>query len=797
MHRLALPHSVVPAARLVVASVLVAGLWMCTHAVAVAADLADALQAIDTNVLSDEQRQQLEDMVARDIERRRLAAIQRENAAWAKVKTRADWERFQDPRIAALGDSLGRFPDPPKDLHAQVTGRIEGDGYVIENLVFESRPGLLVTGNLYRPAAAGKKKSRPGILISHSHHRPKTQGELQDMGMTWARAGGVVLVLDHLGHGERRQHPFVTQEDHPSSFRVSRQDYYFRYNVGMQLHVAGESLIGWMAWDLMRGVDILLSRDDVDPARIILIGGVAGGGDPAGVTAALDERIAAVAPFNFGGPQPDYAIPENAEDEFYYFGVAYWETTRCLRLGGRDGFAHWVIVGSVAPRGLIYSHEFGWKPGPDPVWPRLEKIFTLYDARDRLGVAAGRGILRGPPPENTHCGNVGAIHRSKIYPHLDRWFDMAPPEEFQQRRESAELMCLTPEVIKKQNPQPVYKLADALAQERLEDARQELKSLNVKARRKKLRDGWSKLLGDVTPAQAPKVKAPNKGEAAGVAVERIALQFDHGIVVPLLLMQSADKKSAPRPVVVAFSREGKEKLLAARSAEIAALLEGGAAVCLPDLQGTGETRSGGYAGPGSRATTLSCRDQVLGQTLIGSRLKDLRTVLAHLRTRKDLGEGFAVWGESLAEVNPADRSEAYPLRVNNPNVTAEPTAGMLAMLCGLFEDDVTAVYARGTFPSFRSMLQSQFLYVPHDAVVPGALEVGDVADVAAALAPRPLRIDDPVDGLNRRVDVGETKNHLAPALSAYRDAGASKHLALAAEGESAAVWLLKAANTRP
>ncbi len=288
-----------------------------------------------------------------------------------------------------------------------------------------------------------------------------------------------MLVLDHLGHGERRQHPFVTQDDHPSSFAVGRQDYYFRYNVGMQLHLVGESLIGWMAWDLMRGVDLLLAREDIDPKRIILLGGVAGGGDPAGVTAALDDRIAAVAPFNFGGPQPDYAIPENAEDEFYYFGVAYWETTRCLRMGGRDGFAHWVIVGSVAPRGLIYSHEFGWKPEPDPVWPRLEKVFEFYDARDRLDVAAGRGILRGPPPENTHCGNIGAVHRSKIYPHLLRWFDMQPPEEFRGRRKSSELMCLTPEVAKRRDAKPVYQLADALAEARLTAARKKLESLDA------------------------------------------------------------------------------------------------------------------------------------------------------------------------------------------------------------------------------------------------------------------------------------------------------------------------------
>src|SRR5262249_54571372 len=159
-------------------------------------------------------------------------------------------------------------------------------------------------------------RSMPGILLCHSHHNPKSQGELQDMGVLWARAGCLVLVMDQLGHGERRQHPFADARSYPRPFRAGRQDYYFRYNVGLQLHLAGDSLMGWMVWDLTRGVDLLLARPGIDPGRIILLGAVAGGGDPAAVTAALDPRITAVAPFNFGGPQPEttYPLPANAEE---------------------------------------------------------------------------------------------------------------------------------------------------------------------------------------------------------------------------------------------------------------------------------------------------------------------------------------------------------------------------------------------------------------------------------------------------------------------------------------------------
>lgn len=41
-------------------------------------------------------------------------------------------------------------------------------------------------------------------MIAHAHHRDKSQGEMQDMGMTWARAGCLVLVIDQVGYGQRR-----------------------------------------------------------------------------------------------------------------------------------------------------------------------------------------------------------------------------------------------------------------------------------------------------------------------------------------------------------------------------------------------------------------------------------------------------------------------------------------------------------------------------------------------------------------------------------------------------------------
>src|SRR5206468_4118143 len=117
-------------------------------------------------------------------------------------------------------------------------------------------------------------------------------------------------------------------------------DYWFRYNTALQLYAIGESLVGWMAWDNMRAVDLLLARPGVDKDRIAIFGSVAGGGDPAAVTGALDMRIGLVGPFNFGGPQPEttFPLPADPEQAFNYAGGGSWESTRNIAFSARDGF---------------------------------------------------------------------------------------------------------------------------------------------------------------------------------------------------------------------------------------------------------------------------------------------------------------------------------------------------------------------------------------------------------------------------------------------------------------------------
>jgi hypothetical protein len=166
---------------------------------------------------------------------------------------------------------------------------------------------------------------------------------------------------------------------------------------------------------------------------------------------------------------------------------------------------------------------------------------------------------------------------------------------------------------------------------------------------------------------------------------------------------------------------------------------------------------------------------MLGDTLLGERLKDLRTVLAYLGTRPDLdSHRVGVWGDSFAPANPARLIlDEFPQWQIGPEIEeqAEPLGGLLALLGALYEDSVRTVAVRRGLASYLSILDDRFAYVPADVIVPDILEVGDIAEVAASVAPRPLLLDGPVDGRNRAIPETLLRRQLEPLYKAYGETG--------------------------
>ncbi len=227
----------------------------------------------------------LDDYVARlrDIYARRRARL-------AAVQTPAQAEAYQCEARAAIRQAFTPWSGLPSrtPLHPHINGVIQRDDFCIERLTFESRPGCLVTANLYLPC--GLDAPAPCVLAPCGHAAEGKAYELyQAFCQRLAMAGFVVLIYDPFSQGEREQY-------HGLACRPQVGWGTQAHNMmGKQLDLLGDSFAFWRTWDGIRALDYLLSRPEIDPTRVGLTGN-SGGGTLTTWLWALDDRFTMAAP---------------------------------------------------------------------------------------------------------------------------------------------------------------------------------------------------------------------------------------------------------------------------------------------------------------------------------------------------------------------------------------------------------------------------------------------------------------------------------------------------------------------
>ena len=717
-----------------------------------------------------------------------------EHKEWDSVKTLEDWERFRDKRLKVLKASLGEFPDKRPPLLYQVSGTYKGNGYQVKNIVYQSRPGFFVAANLYLPE--NPVDNMPGIIIIPSFHYPKTQGEIKDCGMIWARTGCAVLIVETLGHGERIE-----------TIPWYRQANYSDYLIEMQLNLIGQSRLGWIAWDIMRTVDLFYEMGNIDREKIILIGSVtSGGGMPAGITGVFEKRLSAVIPFNFGR--------------------VYW---RGLNLRGiiSNKIPDWFICAATAPRKLIYAHEFSWEgeegPGYSSVWvsawQRYKKLYSLYGVEDNLATVQGTGLLRVQATAGD-CYSLGPAQRNPIFPVLKKWFNIPMPsvedqnipidselsfakirpdypvikyKESKRRMPDSDILSITPAISEKLNRKAMHQIASEMSENLLKKARSKRALLDDFSARKDLIEDLSNILGDIEPNKNPEIELLWSKKLSGASVEAMTLKPEPNIIIPMFMLKPDVRGNNTMPLVIALSEGGKDRFLKNRSKDIEKLLQNGIAVCIPDVRGTGETAPGQY----NRSNGLTNAEFELGKTLIGLRVKDVRTVLAYIKRLGDINpEQIALWGDSFAPVNSEDLwvDELIQWQVS-PQIQyyASPLGAHLALLTALYNNEVSAVAVRGGLVGYSSLLNDNFTYVPSDITIPGILKVGDISDICVTLVPKPLLIERCVDGRNYNVENEKLQEEMAIVKEAYRSAGSLSNLTIREDDAKPELisWLIK------
>ena len=287
-------------------------------------------------------------------------------------------------------------------------------------------------------------------------------------------------------------------------------------------------------------------------------------------------------------------------------------------------------------------------------------------------------------------------------------------------------------------------IALELARQRLAAARSKSMSAG------ELRRALEQILGDIEPLPKPAAQLLWEKAGAEATAEALAVQTAPGIVLPVLILNPVHAAAKRAPAVLAIAEGGKAGFLANRGEELTALLRNGVEICLPDVRGTGEAAATLSREPG--AMGLAETELMLGETMLGARLKDLRTIYRYLAARPEIDPArIALWGDSFAETNPDDFSlDQSEMQEPGPVAQhqAEPMGALVALLGGLYEDRVAAVAARGGLISFLSVLEDRFCHLPQDVIVPGILKLADIADIVAALSVRPVLLERFVDGRN-------------------------------------------------
>ena len=325
----------------------------------------------------------------------------------AQIRNITDAARRKQQVRARLLEIIGGLPDYRGPLNARITGRLENKTYTLEKVIFESLPRYYVTGNVYRPSQPGRY---PAVLMSAGH---TTLGKTENhrMSANLAAKGFVVLAYDPVGLGERMQ-----AYDRRTGRGIAGCCANEHLQAGVQSMLIGQSVARYFIWDSMRAIDYLVSRPDVDPARLGAAG-CSGGGCQTTYVAALDPRVKAAAPacfinslrVLFTGPYPDseMSLPRFLSSRLDH--ADFLEITTGTP---------WLIL---ATEGDFFTHAGVW-----PVYEEVKRWYRMFEQEDRVQ------MYMGPGPHGTPLET-----REQLYAWMIRW--LKPDAEVDAREEALPL----------------------------------------------------------------------------------------------------------------------------------------------------------------------------------------------------------------------------------------------------------------------------------------------------------------------------------------------------------------------
>ena len=302
-----------------------------------------------------------------------------------RATTRRQAEAWQKRLRAKLTELLGGFPDRRIELQPQTLEVREFPRYRREKFLFHSKPGVDVLGYLLTPKEAKPPYAAMVCVPGHGRgvddivgidengqDRTDKDGYQHDFAIQVAEQGMAAVAIEPVGFGCRRD---------PLTKKKGLKTSACQPAAGAAL-VLGQTMIGWRVWDVMRTIDWIETRKELDARRVGCMG-ISGGGTCTTFSAALEPRIRAAMISGYLNTFRDCIMSVSHCIDNYVPGILHWAEM-------------YAVAGLIAPRPLFV--ESGEKDNIFPIaasresFARVKKVYEVFGA----GGAVEQETFDGP-----------------------------------------------------------------------------------------------------------------------------------------------------------------------------------------------------------------------------------------------------------------------------------------------------------------------------------------------------------------------------------------------------------------
>ncbi len=636
------------------------------------------------------------------------------------LETKSDWLERQSLVREKLSAIIGPFPERTP-LNAKVTGILHRDGYSIEKIVYEPIPDYFVTGALYIPD--GAKRNAPAIFYACGHSIGGFRAEAyQHICINLVKKGFVVLTIDPMGQGER----FEYWDPAKDEARFPIPDHEHSY-AGAQCVISGYSTARYFIWDVIRGIDYLLTRKEVDPDRIGMTGR-SGGGNLTAYLGALDDRILATAPecYITGYEQIYKSIgPQCAEQNLYQMISA-----------GLD-HADFIEVRAPKPTMMITTtRDFFSIQGARESYAEAGRMYQALGAKDKLILVEDDTVHRSTRK-----------NREAMYAFFQQYLDNpGSPDDLEVEVLPQEELWVTEtgQIVSSLKGESVFSLNRSAVQNQVESL--EKKRADEVGHLEKLKSLAARHSGFEYPDKFGKSVFSGRFVKPEYQLEKYLLEGSGDYVLPVVLLKP--NVCLKDEVLLILDSEGMEHAVNQDSLAFELLAEG-YPVLLADLPGIG-SMGPGYLKGDSYIDSISYNQWfaavLAGKSHVGLRAEDIVRIV------------------HFAKNGPHNYSGISALSIG--------PLGSEVLHAALFEPGIQNVCLIRSFLSYADIAATRFYeaeYVPF--IVPGAIGGYDLPDLMAGLCPRRVLIMEPTTGDGLIADEAKAKNSMLFPLKIYSKKG--------------------------